>query len=227
MKQSIILLFILLSNIYTNAQQKGSFFNSAEGKTYGTISIGKQIWMAENLNVSFFRNGDPIAEVKNDDEWDKAIRTGMPAWCYYNNNSGFGNVYGKLYNWFAVNDPRGLAPEGWHIPSDVEWILLTEFLGGEDKAGFKMKSIHFWESGLAKEPEELPIFNNSSGFSADPAGYRCRIGFLNVGGFGCWWTSSEYNTGTAWYRRLSRMNQGMERLSEQKNFGFSVRCVKD
>jgi uncharacterized protein (TIGR02145 family) len=127
-----------------------------------TVTIGKQVWMAKNLNVEVFRNGDSIPEVKTNEEWEKAWKKGKPAWCYYDNNPANGTKYGKLYNWFAVNDPRGLAPKDWHIPSDSEWTVLTDFLGGEDVAGKKMKSTSGWQNNGKG--------NNKSGFSCLPGG---------------------------------------------------------
>ena len=108
------------------------------------IKIGQQVWTTENLNVDKFRNGEIIPEAKTAAEWHKAGENKQAAWCYYNNDSSNGTKYGKLYNWYAVNDPRGLAPEGWHIPSDQEWTDLTNYLGGVEQAGAKMKSKEGW-----------------------------------------------------------------------------------
>ena len=105
-----------------------------------TVTIGTQVWMTKNLNVDKFRNGDPIPEAKTYEEWTEATENREPAWCYYDNNPDNGDRYGKLYNWYAVHDPRGLAPEGWKIPSDDDWSRLTDFLGGKGVAGAKMKS---------------------------------------------------------------------------------------
>jgi len=104
------------------------------------IKIGAQTWAAKNLDVSSFRNGDAITEAKTTAEWTAAGEQGKPAWCYYENDPANGAKYGKLYNWYAVNDPRVLAPKGWHMPSDEEWTILTDYLGGENGAGTKMKS---------------------------------------------------------------------------------------
>jgi len=111
-----------------------------------TVTIGKQVWMTKNLDVSTFRNGDPIPEAKTDEAWKAAGENKQPAWCYYDNDPKNGTKYGKLYNWYAVNDPRGLAPAGYHIPTDAEWTVLTDYLGGEDVAGKKMKSTSGWDS---------------------------------------------------------------------------------
>ena len=103
------------------------------------VSIGTQIWMSKNLDVSTFRNGDTIPEAKTNEEWKAADDNKQAAWCYYDNKAANGTKYGKLYNWYAVNDERGLAPVGWHVPTDQEWTVLSTFLGGEDVAGEKIK----------------------------------------------------------------------------------------
>lgn len=109
-----------------------------------TVTIGTQVWMTKNLDVAKFRNGDPIPEAKTDEEWKKAGENKQPAWCYYDNNPANGVKYGKLYNWYAVNDPRGIAPVGYHVPTDAEWTKLEDLLGSD--AGKKMKSATGWNS---------------------------------------------------------------------------------
>jgi len=111
---------------------------------YKTVTIGTQVWMKENLNVSTFRNGDPIPEVKTDEEWKRACDEGKPAWCYYDYDPKNGTKYGKLYNWYAVSDSRVLAPSGYHVPTDEEWKIIEEFLGHD--AGTKMKSTSGWDN---------------------------------------------------------------------------------
>ena len=111
-----------------------------KGQTIKQVKIGTQTWMGQNLNVDRFRNGDPIPEAKTNEEWQKAIENKQPAWCYYGNSVANGVKYGKLYNWFAVNDPRGLAPAGWHVPTKDEWFILINYLGGYKIAGTKLKS---------------------------------------------------------------------------------------
>ncbi len=113
---------------------------------YKTVTIGTQVWMKENLNVSTFRNGDPIPEAKTADEWQAAEKAKQPAWCYYDNDPKNGAKYGKLYNWYAVNDARGLAPAGYHVPAEQEWEVLINQLGGKDAAGKKMKSTSGWNN---------------------------------------------------------------------------------
>ena len=139
---------------------RSSIVTDIEGNIYKIVIIGRQVWTSENLSVEHYRNGDVIPQVQDTDEWSK-LTTG--AWCYYDNNSENGNIYGKLYNWHAVNDPRGLAPEGWHIPSDAEWTDLTDYLGGAKVVGSEMKAIELWEY-------QRKGTTNSSGFSAFPGG---------------------------------------------------------
>lgn len=113
---------------------------------YGqTVTIGNQVWMTKNLNVDKFQNGDPIPQAKTDAEWQAAGKNKQPAWCYFNNNTSNGTKYGKLYNWYAVNDPRELAPNGYHIPTDAEWMVLSDYFGGEAVAGGKIKSTSGWD----------------------------------------------------------------------------------
>ena len=198
--------------------------SSCGGGASKEVTIGKQVWMTQNLNVDKFRNGDPIPEAKTDEEWKKAGENGEPAWCYYNNNPDNGDRYGKLYNWYAVNDSRGLAPEGWKIPSDEDWSRLTDFLGGESVAGTKMKSTNFWADFYGESGNGT----NESGFSGLPGGARDSDGtFSYVGKLGNWWSSTEYNTTNAWDRSLSYSCGNVLRFDNYKESGFSVRCLRD
>ena len=107
----------------------------------GNVTIGTQVWTTKNLDVATFRNGDAIPEAKTNKEWEAAGENKQPAWCYYENNTANGTKYGKLYNWYAVVDSRGLAPTGYHIPTDDEWTVLSTYLGGEDVAGKKNEKL--------------------------------------------------------------------------------------
>jgi uncharacterized protein (TIGR02145 family) len=196
-----------------------------------TITIGTQVWSTQNLNVSTFRNGDPIPQAKSDEDWKKAGDNKQPAWCYYENRSiqndpVNGEKYGKLYNWYAVNDPRGLAPKGWHIPTDDEWTKLTNFLGGEDIAGKKMKSTSGWKVNFNGNSGNG---TNESGFNGLPGGFRNhKYGeSLLISIEGTWWSSSEYDADTAWYRYILNNYMGCSRYHNFKTFGLAVRCVKD
>lgn len=189
------------------------------------ITIGTQVWMTENLGVDYFRNGDPIPEVKSTKEWKKAGKNQQPAWCYFENKLENGAKYGKLYNWYAVNDPRGLAPEGWHIPTDNEWKLLSNYLGGEDFAGKKMKSTSGW---CDLDENENGAGTNESGFNGLPGGFRSNSGTFGLQGYyGFWWSASEHNTGLAFYRYLYHNDDNLSRDNLNKGKGFSVRCLRD
>jgi uncharacterized protein (TIGR02145 family) len=197
-----------------------------EENTCKTVKIGNQEWMAENLNTSKFRNGDLISEAKTRKEWQQAGREGKPVWSYYGNDPAKGSTYGKLYNWYAVNDPRGLAPPGWHVPSDAEWTQLMDYLGGEDIAGTKIKSSSGWnENGNG---------TNNSQFSGLPGGACADDGYLgSVGYLGVWWSSTEdtsyyYDSDAyAWYRYLYFSKDNVIRYAHSKGNGFSVRCLRD
>ena len=181
------------------------------------VTIGKQTWTTKNLDVTKYRNGDAIPQVQDKNAWAK-LTTG--AWCYYENKTANGTNYGKLYNWYAVNDPRGLAPKGYHIPTDAEWTILTDYLGGESIAVTKMKSTSGWDNNGNG--------TNTSGFAGLPGGFRGYDGnFDLVGAYGTWWSSSEFNTFYAWSRSLSTNNGNVYRNDSNKQDGFSVRCLRD
>jgi uncharacterized protein (TIGR02145 family) len=184
------------------------------------VKIGNQIWMGENLNVDRFQNGDPILQAATENEWLMASDNEQPAWCYYKNDPANGEKYGKLYNWYAINDSRGLAPKGWHVPSDVEWTQLIDFLGGENVAGAKLKSKSGWDNNGNG--------TNESGFNGLPGGNRNLVGDCGCFGTnGYWWSSTEYFTVSAWNRFMGYGSSIVYRGSYNKGTGFSVRCVKD
>lgn len=220
-KISLILSAVVMTAMMLSSWRGGA---SKEEGASKEVTIGKQVWMTQNLNVDKFRNGDPIPEAKTDEEWRKAGENGEPAWCYYNNNPDNGDRYGKLYNWYAVNDPRGLAPEGWKIPSDEEWSRLADFLGGVSVAGTKMKSTDFWADYEGKSGNGT----NESGFSGLPGGVRNDYGTFNgIGEVGIWWISTELDADNAWNRYLNYFNGVVGRLNFDKKAGFSVRCLRD
>jgi uncharacterized protein (TIGR02145 family) len=184
------------------------------------VTIGTQHWMYRNLDVDHYRNGDSIPEVRDSAQWLN-LKTG--AWCYYNNDPANGAIFGKLYNWYPVNDPRGLAPEGWHVSSDVEWTSLTEYLGGDTLAGGKLK-----EAGTTHWYSPNTGATNYSGFSALPGGYRYYYGtFYDVGDYGHCWSSTYYGTTYEWARLLYYYDASIYRIIGRKESGHSVRCIKD
>lgn len=191
----------------------------APGKEEGTIVIGTQKWAEANLNVSNFRNGDSIPEARTNAEWKTAGESGKPAWCYYNNDLNNGPRYGKLYNWYAVNDPRGLAPTGWSVPEEADWAKLVYYLGGPGTAGDKMKSLKGWSEDYNG--------HNQSGFNAAPGGYRDDIGsFYKIGNVATWWSSTESKANKAIDFYLSRTSSA-DRSISQKQLGESVRCIRN
>ncbi len=188
-------------------------------KDAGAITIGTQIWAVANLNVSTFRNGDTIPEAKTNKEWVAAGESGKPAWCYYNNDPANGPKYGKLYNWYAVNDPRGLAPAGWSLPGDGDWTKLMYYLGGPEASGRKMKNTTGWIDGN--------IGTNDSGFTGLSGGYRVENGiFLNLGSIGTWWSTTESKSSSAIDFYLS-LSGSLGRTGNPRQRGESVRCIKN
>ena len=168
-----ICFLIALSLIFSSCGQRAK---DIDGNFYETLKIGNQVWMAENLNVTHFRNGDSIPEVRSSEEWIRYGKEGRPACCTVHNDPENGKKYGRLYNWYAVNDSRGLAPKGWHVPSDDEWTYLTDFLGGSILAAFKMR-----ETGLTDNNINI----RKQGFSGLPGGARNAGGtFYGMASYG-------------------------------------------
>lgn len=200
------------------AQKSTKPVPSVKPKETGIIVIGTQTWAEANLNVSTFRNGDSIPRARTNDEWKAAGESGKPAWCYYNNDPKNGPRYGKLYNWYAVNDPRGLAPAGWSVPEEADWGKLIYYLGGPGVAGDKMKSISGWNEDYNG--------HNQSGFNGLPGGYRDDIGsFYKIGNVATWWSSTESKANKAIDFYLSRTSSA-DRSISPKQLGESVRCIR-
>ncbi|MFA4907162.1 MAG: FISUMP domain-containing protein [archaeon] len=191
-----------------------------DGNTYQTVKIGNQWWMAENLKVTHYRNGEAIPNVTDNTAW-----TGLTsgAYCDYDNNATNADTYGRLYNWYAVDDSRNIAPTGWHVPTDAEWQTLVDYLGGDAVAGGKMK-----EMGTTHWYSPNTGATNESGFSALPGGCRGDSGTdYDVGHHGTWWSATERDSDSAWYRSLSYNNSDVYRYYYREQNGFSVRCVGD
>jgi uncharacterized protein (TIGR02145 family) len=190
-----------------------------DGNIYPTVLIGNQWWMAENLRTATYANGEPIPNVTDNIAWGQ-LSSG--AWCNYIHDVENNGVYGKLYNFYTTVDPRGLCPTGWHVPTDAEWTVLTDYLGGLSVAGGKMKSITGWNG-------QNTGGTNESGFSGLPAGYRYGLdGYFNyVGYYGYWWSSTESSASSAWNRYLYYGYGDATRYYGNKRSGFSVRCVRD
>jgi len=191
-----------------------------DGNVYKTVQIGNQIWMAENLRVSRYSNGDVIPNIIENKVW---FDLNCGAWCNYDNNSDFDSEYGKLYNWFTIDDKRGLAPKGWHVPSIEEWNMLIDNLGGKEIAGGKLKEFgtEHWEVSN----EEA---TNESGFSALPGGYRGIFStFDGKSHYGSWWSSIDDRSSKAWSSYLSYQNKSISISCDYKQIGLTVRCIKD
>jgi len=198
---------------------------------YESVRIGNQEWMTRNLDVDRFRNGDLIPHIKSNEEWKKAGKNGQPAWCYNDNDTDNGKKYGKLYNWYAVNDPRGLAPEGWHVPTDKEWKILVEFLGKDE--GYKMKSVDGWKDWEERDGKIKNVNgDNSSGFNGLPGGRRGTAGqfdYITYDAF--FWSATERDSINAWLRHLycyyGDLNWDIYMNIYSKSDGASVRCLMD
>ena len=214
-KSFLLIIAIMMIAMYSVAQ-----VTDKDGNTYKTVKIGTQEWMAENLNVSHFRNGDVITEAKTTEEWKKARDDHQPAWCYYNNDSLNGKKFNKLYNWYAVSDQRGLAPYKWHVPSKLEWTDLIDYLGGVFVAGGKMKYTLGWESNGNG--------TNETGFAGLPGGACSTNGiFYGIGGYGNWWSSSEYQSDKAFDYILYSTDALLNTGPDYKSHGYSIRCLRD
>lgn len=187
-----------------------------DGNIYHTVKIGTQVWMLENLKVTRYRNGDPITNITDDIAWKASTKE---AYCWYMNDITYGQVYGALYNWYAVSDNRKICPIGWHIPSLTEWTTLSNYLGST--AGGKMKEVgnNHWSNGNYGA-------DNSSGFTGLPGGYRYNSSGL-LGSVAYFWSATEANISTAWSCYLSNANTNLIILNLPNQEGMSVRCVKD
>jgi uncharacterized protein (TIGR02145 family) len=214
-------------NFTSNGSPVGVFQNNlldVDGNTYKTVKIGTQVWMAENLKTSKYSDGSTIPMITDDTEWDNNT-TG--AWCYYDNDVTNNAKYGKLYNWYAVskttNGNKNVCPTGWHVPSDAEWTVLIDYLGGEVVAGGKMKEV-----GTTNWNSPIISATNTSLFTGLPGGYRYYVGnFSYIGYIGYWWSSTEHVTNEALSRNLDISNGYAARYANNKGYGFSVRCLRD
>lgn len=202
-----------------------------DGYTYKTVKIGDQEWFAESLKTTVYANGDEIPYSRTDESWT-TLEEGMR--CSYDHEEAMNAKYGQLYNWYAVDDERGLCPTKWHVPSEEDWKDLEVFLGmsrvdvslegdrgsGELGIGTKLKARGGWQKdGNGKD---------DIGFSALPGGYRTSFDgkFYNDGFYGYWWSSSP-NGGSAWYRYLNNYGPAIVRVNSVPKVGLSVRCLRD
>ncbi|MEI6613906.1 MAG: fibrobacter succinogenes major paralogous domain-containing protein [Chrysiogenales bacterium] len=224
-KHSLLFNFLLFAFVvfsqYSQEFIDQSTVKDIDGNVYQTIRIGDQTWMAENLKTTHYRDGALIPNVPEQGAWSR-LKTGALCW-YENDPLSYKDVYGALYNSYAVADIRKLCPPGWHVPTIDEWRKLEKYLGGGDVAGGKMKdnASRLWK---ALDPEA----NNSSGFAAVPAGGRGRMGSFGEGGYYVtWWTSTADGADFAWHWGLHPDQAATRSNPGHKASGFSVRCVKD
>jgi len=210
----IILLLIGLNGLQAQSVK------DADGNIYLTINIGKQVWMAENLKTTKFNDGKPISLVTDEKKW-KALLT--PGYCFYNNDPANKDIYGALYNWFTVNTKK-LCPKGFHVPSDAEWKTMVAFLGDKNTASDKLK-----ESGNDHWKNALINATNDFDFTALPGGTRLYSGFFPEFGnsYAVWWTSTEYSSLAAYNWGLHNTSSKVFNGYDNKQSGFSVRCVMD
>jgi uncharacterized protein (TIGR02145 family) len=193
-----------------------------DGNVYHTVKIGSQVWMVENLKTLHFRNGDPIPTTSPANKDISGETDPIYQWAY-DANDVLAEEYGRLYTWHAVTDPRGICPEGWHVPTDAEWVALLTTLGGIDAAGAKLI-----ETGVDHWPASNTDATNESGFTALPGGGRIYIGdFFDMDIFGYYWTSSSMNDEYAFYYMFYANPANVQQEIYQKKYGLSVRCVKN
>ncbi|NND32783.1 MAG: hypothetical protein HKN76_09345 [Saprospiraceae bacterium] len=198
----------------------GNTLYDVDGNTYPTVLIGNQEWMQENLRTGKYLNGEQIPMVGDNLQWQE-LNTGAYSWYEHQNMAE--NVYGKLYNWYAVIDPRGLCPTGWRIPTATDWVALINFLGGANLAGGKMKetSLRYWNSPNTSA-------TNESGFTGLPSGLRGFNGsFLFQGNSGSWWSSSSDGTLDVYMQSISYNSGISSPYYEDRRSGISVRCIKN
>jgi uncharacterized protein (TIGR02145 family) len=219
--RAVVVICVLLLLVWgCKKEDDNNVLKDSDGNIYESVQIGSQIWMAENLKTTKFRNETAIPLVIDGVAW---AALSSPAYCWYNNDPGTNKAtYGAIYNWYTVNT-RQLCPTGWHVPSDAEWIILTDYLGGISVAGGKLK-----ETGATHWENPNTGATNESGFTALPGGFRNTSGsFSSVGLYFIVWSSTAYDYHNAYYRNISFDSNNFLRLSIPKQAGFSVRCIKD
>jgi len=218
MKRVFVILLFILVYLPSYSQETSIITDPRDGQVYNIVKIGNQWWMAENLNTNEYSNGDPIPLKTDDGDWFSFT----DAYCYMNNDSiTNADTYGALYNWIAVIDNRNVCTMGWHIPSDTEWTILTDYLGGLEIAGGKMK-----ETGTEHWMDPNDGATNESGFTARPGGYRGASSFYWFGA-GHWWSSTNNNAETAWGRTIYSEQTIVSGMTYDKRTGVSVRCIRD
>jgi uncharacterized protein (TIGR02145 family) len=234
MKNVLILFVFLFTSIFSFSQTKteGQILD-IDGNVYNTVKIGNQVWLKENLKVTKYNNGDPIQLITDTMAW---TRLTTPAYCNYNNSEAIAQEYGRMYNYFTVVDDRKLCPLGYHVPSDIEWQILSDYLGGMKLAGGKMKEpgTKHWRSPNVitidtTNGDFSEISLNESGFSALPAGRQYHNCYTFLGQYTEIWstTQCEYDNDLVWCRYMTFSLPHLNRFTYKKHYGLSVRCLKD
>jgi uncharacterized protein (TIGR02145 family) len=219
MKQKNVILFAVILFCIGLTGLQAQTVKDINGNVYKTVSIGKQVWMAENLKTTKYNDGTAIPLVADDKAW-AALTT--PAFCWYNNDIANKEVYGAMYNWFTVNTNK-LCPTGWRVPTDAEWTTLTTYLGGKNVAGGKLK-----EAGTIHWKSPNTGATNESGFTALPSGSRATNGsFHFLGEGGTCWSSKEYDASNAWFRSITYDYSVITNFYGRNQAGWSVRCLQD
>ena len=206
-----------------------------DGNIYQTVQIGEQEWMAENLKVTHYNEGSEIPTGYSDSEWDELDDTETGAYAVCNDDLSNPDTYGNIYNWYAVDDSRGVCPVGWHVPTDDEFKELEMFLGmsqeeadnlgnrGTNEGSKLAGNADLWNSGNLEQNSEF----GTSGFTGLPGGDRGTYGnYTYMGIYGDFWSSTEYSSDIAWYRTLGCDYSEVIRYSTYKQYGFAVRCLK-
>ena len=232
---SIGLVLILISSCKKEGNKETNIVTDIDGNVYHTVVIGNQTWMLENLKVIHYRNGDLIGTT-SPATLDILSESNPKYQWAYNGNEDNADIYGRLYTWYAISDSRNICPVGWHIPSDEEWKELELQLGmsqadadgtdfrGTDEGCQLAGQDTLWNFGILIDNPRYAL----SGFTANPAGFHHPNGtFQHLGNYTHWWTSTEYDTYSAWYRELCINYTGIKRNSYGKTVAFSVRCIKD
>ena len=209
-----ILMFIIVN---TSTAQENNIVKDQDGNNYKTVKIGNQTWMAENLKTTKYNDGTAIPLVTDSTVW---VAMSSPAYCLYNNDKNYKNIYGALYNGYTINTGK-LCPTGWHVATDAEWSTLVSYLGGENVAGGKLK-----ENGTDHWNTPNLGATNESGFAALPGGSRYTNGlFFTIKNIGYWWSPTETKSLNGWYRSMNNKTSNVSRNFIDSTNGFSVRCV--
>jgi len=226
-KKSLIMIYIFGLLILISCNKPGTkpasntapqTVSDTDGNVYHIVTIGTQVWMAENLKTTKYRDGTPITNVTAA-TWSTLT---TEAYCDYQNNPSNSAIYGRLYNWYAATD-NNICPKGWHVASDADWTTLTNFLGDTSTDGGKLK-----ETGTSHWLSPNTGATNETGFTALPGGYRGDGGaFVGMGTNGGWWTTTASSSTNAWYRWMYNNLSAINKFNVYKAVGFSIHCVKD